>query len=120
MDEAELTYTLDRMRRDLDQFDVRLAQLEHVEQRMTSLEARAGTWIFAMPKVVDQRRRTTARLRERGLSMSMIADVLGVALATVERDLDAVPHSVPERIVGKDGKSQPSHKNGRNGNRSEA
>jgi transposase len=56
--------------------------------------------------------RAVVELRARGLSITKIANRLGLGRSTVERDLDAVPHEPPAYVVGVDGKRQPSRRNG--------
>lgn len=57
----------------------------------------------------EQRRELVARLRRDGMSVRAIADATGETKSTVDRDLATVPDgTVPERIVGKDGKSRPA------------
>jgi hypothetical protein len=36
----------------------------------------------------------------------------GAAASTVERELDLMPHTPPDFVVGLDGKRQPARKNG--------
>ena len=118
MDAArELLEELRRVRADLDGFDVRIAKLERggatdLATRVASLESRVAPWRYSMPGVTRYRRRTVAAMREQGLSMAAIAGALGIAVATVQRDLDCTPHSVPTRVIGLDHKSHPAHKNG--------
>lgn len=60
----------------------------------------------------EQRRELAAALRANGHSERAIAGALGVSQPTVHRDLEATdsPESVPDRIVGRDGKSRPSRR----------
>ena len=56
-----------------------------------------------------QRRELVAGLRAKGWSLRRIGDALGIGPATVHRDLGTDPDvAVAERIVGKDGRSQPA------------
>jgi DNA invertase Pin-like site-specific DNA recombinase len=87
-------------------------RLREVEQIAAAVEQRVAPWTFAMPGVTRRRRQTVARLREAGFSMQLIADTLGVALATVQRDLEQTPHRAPPRARGADGKAYPTHRNG--------
>jgi ParB-like chromosome segregation protein Spo0J len=58
-----------------------------------------------------QRVELVAGLRAKGWSLRRIGAALGVGPATVHRDLGTDPDgSVPERIVGKDGRSQPARR----------
>ena len=119
---AELIDLLHGLRRDLDQFDTRISALEgqrgtNLEQRVVSLEARTAPWTFSQPGVTQRRRRTVVTMREDGFSYQAIAAALGVAVATVQRDLACTPHTTPDRVRGLDHKSHPAHKNGRNGSR---
>lgn len=57
----------------------------------------------------EQRREQAAVLRAQGHSLRAIAAALGETLGMVQRDLSTVsPDTVPDRIVGRDGKSRPS------------
>jgi len=60
----------------------------------------------------EQRREIAAALRANGHSERAIAGALGVSQPTVHRDLEATdsPESVPDRIVGRDGKSRPARR----------
>uniref|UniRef100_UPI001FB39C21 helix-turn-helix domain-containing protein n=1 Tax=Rhodothermus marinus TaxID=29549 RepID=UPI001FB39C21 len=52
-----------------------------------------------------------AKLRQRGLSIPRIAELLGVGEATVYRDLSGFPNEKPERppeSTGADGKTYPA------------
>ncbi|HYB30136.1 MAG TPA: hypothetical protein VEF89_26250 [Solirubrobacteraceae bacterium] len=51
-------------------------------------------------------------LRESGLSYSQMAPATGSAVATIERDLQAIPHRAPASVPGADGKRHPKVKNG--------
>ncbi|MHB1582986.1 MAG: DNA methyltransferase [Acidimicrobiales bacterium] len=59
-----------------------------------------------------QRRELVASLREQGWSLRRIGEVVGVDDKTVRNDLagTAEKSAVPERIVGKDGRSQPARR----------
>lgn len=58
-----------------------------------------------------QRAELAVTLRARGWSERRIADALGVGAGTVHRDLGTAPNgAVPERITGKDGRSQPARR----------
>ena len=58
-----------------------------------------------------QRAELAVTLRGRGWSERRIAEAIGVGASTVHRDLGTAPHeAVPERIVGKDGRSQPARR----------
>lgn len=88
----------------LDQFDARLAMLESGKPAAR----------YSLAEGVAARRRVVVKLRESGLSIPQIAAAIGSATATVERDLDAVPHRAPARVLGLDQKTYPSSKgNGR-------
>jgi SAM-dependent methyltransferase len=57
----------------------------------------------------DQRRELVAHLRAEGHSYRAIADAVGTSLGAVQRDLATVStDTVPDRIVGRDGKSRPA------------
>jgi len=57
----------------------------------------------------EQRREIVAHLREQGHSLRAIAGAVGVSTTTVHEDLGTVhPRTVPERIIGRDGRSQPA------------
>lgn len=57
----------------------------------------------------DQRREVEAVLREQGHSLRAIAGAVGISQEQVRRDLSTVTDvTVPDRIVGIDGKSRPS------------
>ena len=92
---------------------VRQALDEH-ERRISDLEVqRAPLWRASLRDGVRQRRRVVVELRESGLSIAQIAMATGAGRSTVQKDLDAVPHSPPAYIRGIDGKLQPStHRNG--------
>ena len=89
--------------------NVRLA-LDEFEARLGALEAGKPPPRYSLAEGVAARRRVVVRLREHGLSMPQIASMLGASLATIERDLDAVPHRTPEYVTGRDGKSHPARK----------
>ncbi len=56
-----------------------------------------------------QRTQLVTNLRSQGWSLRRIGDALGIGPATVHRDLGTDPDgAVPERIMGKDGRSQPA------------
>ena len=58
-----------------------------------------------------QRAELAVTLRARGWSERRIAAALGVGAGTVHRDLRTAPNgAVPERVVGKDGRSQPARR----------
>lgn len=60
---------------------------------------------------VEQRRQVVAALRERGHSLRAIAGAVGVSQQQVSNDLATVNDlTVPDRIVGKDGKSRPARR----------
>jgi len=59
----------------------------------------------------EQRQELVARLRQRGLSIPRIAEMLGVGEATVYRDLSGFPNEKPENTpesTGADGKTYPA------------
>lgn len=59
----------------------------------------------------DQRRAAVAELRAQGHSLRAIGGALGVSAKTIHGDLATVtPETVPERIVGLDGKSRPARR----------
>jgi len=61
----------------------------------------------AMPKA--ERLEVVKALREEGVTLSDIAEVVGTDVATVHRDLSTIADAkVPERAVGKDGKWRPT------------
>lgn len=58
---------------------------------------------------IDQRRAIVAHLREQGHSLRAIAGAVGVSAKTVHQDLSTVTQvTVPDRIIGSDGKSRPA------------
>lgn len=60
---------------------------------------------------VEQRRHVVAVLREQGHSLRAIAGAVGAAVNTVRSDLSTVSvDTVPDRVVGLDGKSRPSRR----------
>jgi len=97
MDTAqELLEELRRVRRDLDQFDVRLGELER----------RSVPATFSRAKIAQHRRQAVIDLRRQGMSLGAIANRLGVAIKTVHADLRG--ERVPETIVGLDGYRVPN------------
>ena len=58
----------------------------------------------------SQRRELVANLRAQGWSLRRIGDAVGADAATVHRDLTVASATVPERVVGKDGRSQPARR----------
>ena len=81
--------------------------------RFGSDEERASfiiaTNLFRRHLTKAQRRELVADLRAKGWSLRRIGDALGIGPATVHRDLGTDPDgAVPERVVGKDGRSQPA------------
>jgi hypothetical protein len=58
----------------------------------------------------EQRAELVARLRGEGWSLRKIGETVGIDVATVHRDLTVADATVPERIVGRDGRSQPARK----------
>jgi ParB-like chromosome segregation protein Spo0J len=65
--------------------------------------------LFRRHLTKTQRRELVTNLRSKGWSLRRISDALGIGPATVHRDLGTDPDgAVPERIVGKDGRSQPA------------
>jgi hypothetical protein len=90
--------------RDLDELHARIDRLEQSGRS------------FSYPEHLAQRRRAVVELRTSGLSIAAIGRQLGLAASTVERDLDATPHTPPGHVLGLDGKRQPSrHGAARNG-----
>lgn len=61
---------------------------------------------------VTTRRQVVAQLRSQGHSTRAIAEAVGVSQPTVHRDIESTDshESVPDRIVGKDGKSRPARR----------
>lgn len=60
---------------------------------------------------VEQRREVEVGMREAGHSLRAIGAALGVSEGTVRNDLStAQDYAVPERVVGRDGKSRPSRR----------
>jgi DNA-binding NarL/FixJ family response regulator len=90
--------------RDLDELHARLEALER--------QVAEGS-VFAHREHLAQRRRAVVALRLTGLSISAVAERLGLGRSTVERDLQVTPHTAPDYVVGLDGKRQPSRRNGR-------
>lgn len=82
--------------------------------RFADDEERAGfvlaANLFRRHLTRTQRAELVAKLRGEGWSLRRIADVVGADVATVHRDLGTVAGATvtPERIVGRDGRSQPS------------
>ena len=65
----------------------------------------------ARQRTEAERQELVARLRQRGLSLRRIAELLGVGEATVYRDLSAVSNETPENTpeaTGADGKTYPA------------
>jgi len=61
----------------------------------------------------EQRQELVATLRKEGWSLRRIGETLNVSKSTTARDLATVPNGtvqLPDRIVGKDGKSRPARK----------
>ena len=59
----------------------------------------------------EQRQELVAKLRQRGLSLRRIAELLGVALNTVQKDFQVYQNDTPERppeSTGADGKTYPA------------
>ncbi len=73
------------------------------------MERRRGATVT---KGVQRRREVVVQLRESGLRIAQVAASLGPAVATVQRDLEATPHTPPEWVLGRDGKRHPTAKNG--------
>jgi DNA-binding NarL/FixJ family response regulator len=84
------------------------ADIDALHARIDALEQSERA--FSYSAHVAQRRRAVAELRAEGLSLAAIGRRLGLARATVQRDLDAVPHEPPSHVVGLDGKRQRSRK----------
>lgn len=59
---------------------------------------------------IDQRREIVAHLREQGHSLRAIAGAVGASLGSVRNDLETtvLTSTVPDRVIGRDGKSRPS------------
>ena len=87
--------------------------LDQFETRLSALEAAKPAARYSLREGVAERRAVVVRLRESGLSLSQIAQATGAALATVERDLAAVPHRAPRYVKGLDGNMHPTSKNGK-------
>lgn len=69
--------------------------------------ARLGEhWIRLAP--IELRRGLVAGKRAEGKSLRQIGDELGIDAATAHRDLTVASATVPERIVGLDGREQPA------------
>lgn len=67
--------------------------------------------VFRRHLTRSQRAEVAVTLRSRGWSERRIAEALRVGVGTVHRDLGTAPDgAVPERIVGKDGRSQPARR----------
>lgn len=67
--------------------------------------------LFRRHLTKGQRAELAVTLRARGWSERRIAESLGVGAATVHRDLGTAPDgAVPDRITGKDGRSQPARR----------
>lgn len=62
----------------------------------------------------EQRREIVVALRNNGHSQRAVAEALGVGLGTVQRDEEQLTQAgqldVPDRTVGRDGKSRPAHR----------
>lgn len=83
--------------------------------RFADDEERAGfalaANLFRRHLTKRQRAELAVTLRARGWSERRIAEALGIGAATVHRDLGTAPDgAVPERITGKDGRSQPARR----------
>ena len=76
--------------------------------RVEQLERQGGERSYNYAGHLAERRQAVIALRASGLSITKIAQRLGIARTTVERDLDAVPHEPPSYVVGVDGKTHPS------------
>ncbi|HLW45140.1 MAG TPA: DNA methyltransferase [Acidimicrobiales bacterium] len=88
--------------------DVR--RFSHDDERVTFVLAAN---LFRRHLIRAQRRELVASLRAQGWSLRRIADAVGVPKSTPGRDLATVPSgTVPERVVGKDGRSQPARRPG--------
>jgi ParB-like chromosome segregation protein Spo0J len=67
--------------------------------------------VFRRHLTKRQRAELAVTLRARRWSERRIAEALGVGAGTIHRDLRTAPNgAVPERIVGKDGRSQPARR----------
>jgi site-specific DNA-methyltransferase (adenine-specific) len=67
--------------------------------------------VFRRHLTKSQRAELAVSLRGRGWSERRIAEALSVGASTVHRDLGTAPSgAVPERVVGKDGRSQPARR----------
>lgn len=56
----------------------------------------------------EERVKTVAALKERGMSNRAVASSLGVSHTTVKRDLEGGTNVPPDRVTGTDGKSYPA------------
>jgi DNA-binding NarL/FixJ family response regulator len=84
------------------------ADLDELHNRIDRLEQSGRS--FSYTEHLVQRRRAVVELRAAGLSIAAVAKQLGLAVSTVERDLDATEHTVPTYARGRDGKMHPTRK----------
>ncbi len=89
-------------------FPRQVVRFETEEERVASVLA---VNLFRRHLTKGQRAELVVTLRGRGWSERRIAEALGVGAGTVHRDLGTAPSgAVPERVVGKDGRSQPARR----------
>ena len=89
-------------------FPRQVVRFETEEERVASVLA---VNLFRRHLTKGQRAELAVTLRGRRWSERRIAEALGVGAGTVHRDLGTAPvGAVPERVVGKDGRSQPARR----------
>lgn len=111
--DEDTTYVLDGRNR-LDAMHT--AGLDTEKAISTAVESNGDPWAFVISAnlrrrhlTLEQRIGLHARLRTEGKSIREIAKLTGASKSTVDRDLATVPDgTVPERIVGLDGKDRPA------------
>jgi len=81
---------------------------EHV--RLVSFSPLEVDTLHTRPEKIStaERRVEAARLRRKGMSLRAIAEALGVSVYTSHKDVSVSGLAVPERIIGRDGRSRPA------------
>lgn len=99
---------LRREGRKVPEYPRQVVRFQDDEERATFVLA---TNLFRRNLTKAQRQELVASLRAKGWSLRRIGEALGVGPATVHRDLGTDPDgTMPERIIGKDGRSQPARR----------